>query len=139
MNSRKTRFICLNYFFSSFSYTFERVQQNSEKLWWYERYTAVHDYEWRIPSPFNLFFIPFRIRNKCLEKGCCQQSQSKFSYIKFLKIAFKHHWQHLFHQVQYLAIINSYLYWYQTIVTPKKILWHRHLRIFMHGKVTVIW
>lgn len=44
-----------------FSYTFERVQENSEKLWRFERYTVINDYEWRIPSPINLVFLPYRM------------------------------------------------------------------------------
>lgn len=42
------------------SYTFERVQENSEKLWRFERYTVINDYDWRIPSPINLIFLPYR-------------------------------------------------------------------------------
>ncbi|XP_078329886.1 transient receptor potential cation channel subfamily M member-like 2 [Crassostrea virginica] len=67
--------LLVNLVIAMFSYTFERVQQNSEKLWWYERYTAVHDYDWRIPSPFNILFIPNRVRNYCIVKGCCKQCQ----------------------------------------------------------------
>lgn len=53
-----------------FSYTFERVQENSEKLWRFERYTVINDYEWRIPSPINLVFIPYRICCPNRDIGC---------------------------------------------------------------------
>nr|XP_022311261.1 uncharacterized protein LOC111116555 [Crassostrea virginica] len=63
--------LLVNLVIAMFSYTFERVQQNSEKLWWYERYTAIHDYRWRIPSPFNLLFLPFRLVNMCIRRSRC--------------------------------------------------------------------
>nr|XP_022311230.1 transient receptor potential cation channel subfamily M member 2-like [Crassostrea virginica] len=65
--------LLVNLVIAKFSYTFERVQENSEKLWWYERYTAINDYQWRIPSPINLGFIPYRIYMKCKKKGYCSQ------------------------------------------------------------------
>lgn len=37
-----------------FSYKFERVRENSEKLWHFQRYTVICDYNRRIPSPFKL-------------------------------------------------------------------------------------
>lgn len=58
-----------------FSYTFERVQQNAEKLWCFERYTVVNDYEWRIPSPINLVFIPYRMC--CPNRDNCWLHMSK--------------------------------------------------------------
>lgn len=56
--------LLVNLVIAMFSYTFERVQENSEKLWRFERYTVINDYEWRIPSPINLVFLPYRM--------CCQ-------------------------------------------------------------------
>ena len=66
---------CNTFFFPS-SYTFERVKQNSEKLWWYERFTAINDYKWRIASPFNLIFIPTRIYTICRKIKCCPRSNN---------------------------------------------------------------
>lgn len=53
-----------------FSYTFERVQENSEKLWRFQRYTVINDYNWRIPSPINLIFLPYRFFC-CLKRDHC--------------------------------------------------------------------
>lgn len=44
-----------NYHFSN---TFERVQADSEKWWYYHLYTLVTDYAHRIPSPINLILRP---------------------------------------------------------------------------------
>lgn len=41
-----------------FSNTFERVQADSEKWWYYHLYTVVTDYAKRIPSPINLILRP---------------------------------------------------------------------------------
>nr|XP_022311236.1 transient receptor potential cation channel subfamily M member 8-like [Crassostrea virginica] len=56
-----------------FSYTFERVQENSEKLWRFERYTVINDYDWRIPSPINLIFLPYRFCCCPTKEECCLQ------------------------------------------------------------------
>lgn len=46
-----------NLVIAKFSYTFQQVQDNAEKLWSYEMYTMTNDYKWRIPSPINLIFV----------------------------------------------------------------------------------
>ncbi|XP_078311841.1 transient receptor potential cation channel subfamily M member 2-like isoform X5 [Crassostrea virginica] len=69
--------LLVNLVIAMFSYTFERVQKNSEKLWWYERYTAINDYSWRIPSPINLICTPCRISRKCKGITCCTQDKKK--------------------------------------------------------------
>ena len=68
--------------FLHFSNTFARVQQNSETLWWYERYTAIHDYQWRVPSPFNVLFIPYRIYTVCKKNRCLQNDIGSFRSLK---------------------------------------------------------
>nr|XP_022311262.1 uncharacterized protein LOC111116556 [Crassostrea virginica] len=70
-----THLLLVNLVIAMFSFTFERVQQDSEKLWWYERYTAINDYQWRIPSPLNLFFLPYRIYNGCRKNRCTLKSR----------------------------------------------------------------
>uniref|UniRef100_K1QH82 Transient receptor potential cation channel subfamily M member 8 n=1 Tax=Magallana gigas TaxID=29159 RepID=K1QH82_MAGGI len=65
--------LLVNLVIAMFSYTFERVQNDSEKLWRFERYTVINDYKWRIPSPFNLFFMPYRCFCLPERKGCCLQ------------------------------------------------------------------
>nr|XP_022311635.1 transient receptor potential cation channel subfamily M member 2-like isoform X1 [Crassostrea virginica] len=68
--------LLVNLVIAMFSYTFERVKQNSEKLWWYERFTAINDYQWRIASPFNLIFIPERIYTGCRKIKCCPRNNN---------------------------------------------------------------
>nr|XP_034319204.1 uncharacterized protein LOC109618232 isoform X3 [Crassostrea gigas] len=70
--------LLVNLVIAMFSYTFERVQENSEKLWRFQRYTVINDYKWRIPSPINLLCLPKRLclwfsseGNCCLHKRCC--------------------------------------------------------------------
>lgn len=50
--------LLVNLVIAMFSYTFERVQNVSEKLWHFQRYTVITDYSHRIPSPFNLILRP---------------------------------------------------------------------------------
>lgn len=61
--------LLINLVIAKFSYTFDRIQKNSEKLCWFEMYTATIDYSWRVPSPLNLFFLPYRLFS-CL--GYCK-------------------------------------------------------------------
>ncbi|XP_078329885.1 transient receptor potential cation channel subfamily M member-like 2 [Crassostrea virginica] len=63
--------LLVNLVIAMFSYTFERVQDNSEKLWRFERYTVINDYDWRIPSPINLIFLPYRFCCCPTRDGCC--------------------------------------------------------------------
>ncbi|XP_061190312.1 transient receptor potential cation channel subfamily M member 8-like [Saccostrea echinata] len=53
--------LLVNLVIAMFSYTFEKVQNNAEKLWKFHRYTVINDYEWRIPSPINFLFLPYRL------------------------------------------------------------------------------
>lgn len=62
-------FLCM--FSNHFSYTFERVQENSEKLWRFQRYTVINDYDWRIPSPLNIAFLPYRLLCCPTRTDCC--------------------------------------------------------------------
>lgn len=61
----------LNQDYYHFSYTFERVQENSEKLWRFQRYTVINDYDWRIPSPLNIAFLPYRLLCCPTRTDCC--------------------------------------------------------------------
>lgn len=76
--------LLVNLVIAMFSYTFERVQKNSEKLWRFERYTVINDYGWRIPSPFNLIVhfcrFVFKTRkccSRCEIKHCCGRIKKK--------------------------------------------------------------
>lgn len=50
--------LLVNLVIAKFSNTFERVQADSEKWWYYHLYTVVTDYAKRIPSPINLILRP---------------------------------------------------------------------------------
>ncbi|XP_062596064.1 transient receptor potential cation channel subfamily M member 2-like [Saccostrea cucullata] len=85
--------LLVNLVIAMFSYTFERVQENAEKLWRFHRCTVISDYEWRIPSPINIIFLPYRIcccpgrkgglRNRL--KGCCNKKEYEEEKKKELK------------------------------------------------------
>lgn len=60
--------LLVNLVIAKFSYTFEKVQENSEKIWHFEKYKVLADYEWRIPSPVNIFFLPYRF--VCRQENC---------------------------------------------------------------------
>lgn len=63
--------LLVNLVIAKFSYTFEKVQENSEKIWHFEKYTVLTDYKWRIPSPINMLCLPFRLfcqKDNCLRK-----------------------------------------------------------------------
>ncbi|XP_056002346.1 transient receptor potential cation channel subfamily M member 2-like isoform X2 [Ostrea edulis] len=78
--------LLVNLVIAMFSYTFERVQENSEKLWRFERYTVINDYEWRIPSPINLLFLPYRFFCCPGREGCCLDKCEKRYYPKQVRI-----------------------------------------------------
>lgn len=63
--------LLVNLVIAKFSYTFEKVQENSEKIWHFEKYRVLSDYEWRIPAPINLFFLPYRLT--CRRKDKCRR------------------------------------------------------------------
>ncbi|XP_061190927.1 transient receptor potential cation channel subfamily M member 2-like [Saccostrea echinata] len=64
--------LLVNLVIAMFSYTFERVQENSEKLWRFHRCTVINDYEQRLPSPFNLLTLPYRLACCPRRKGGCR-------------------------------------------------------------------
>lgn len=45
----------------STSYRFEKVHQNSEKIYRHVRYSVIMDYKSRIPAPLNLIIRPLYI------------------------------------------------------------------------------
>ncbi|XP_076101753.1 transient receptor potential cation channel subfamily M member 2-like [Mytilus galloprovincialis] len=60
--------LLVNLLIAVFSYRFERVQENSEKLWRYLRYEVIMDYRTRIPAPLNLVIRPiFFVVIKCVK------------------------------------------------------------------------
>ncbi|KAJ8320389.1 hypothetical protein KUTeg_001976 [Tegillarca granosa] len=72
----------VNLVIAKFSYTFDEVQTNSVKLWKYQRYTLVTEYQSRIPSPFNILaylFPPYWILKYCSVRCCCKQTQMQLN------------------------------------------------------------
>nr|XP_022312126.1 transient receptor potential cation channel subfamily M member 8-like [Crassostrea virginica] len=66
--------LLVNLLIATFSNTFERVQKNSEKFWWYEQYALINFYQWHIPSPFNLIHIPYRLY-EIIKRRCYYQQK----------------------------------------------------------------
>nr|XP_034321515.1 transient receptor potential cation channel subfamily M member 2-like [Crassostrea gigas] len=77
-----SNFLLVNLVIAMFSYTFERVQENSEKLWRFERYTVINDYDWRIPSPINLVFLPYRLFRYLAKHDCCSPHCKQISILE---------------------------------------------------------
>lgn len=59
--------LCNNFLFSN---TFQTVQAESEKWWYYHLYTVVTDYAVRIPSPINLILRPINLTLYLLRLDC---------------------------------------------------------------------
>lgn len=53
--------LLVNLVIAKFSNTFQSVQAESEKWWYYHLYTVVTDYAVRIPSPLNLILRPIHL------------------------------------------------------------------------------
>ncbi|XP_063431693.1 uncharacterized protein LOC134714381 [Mytilus trossulus] len=68
--------LLVNLVIALFSYRFERVQENSEKLWRYLRYEVIMDYNSRIPAPLNIIIRPLDILCRCC-KGDYKRKQHK--------------------------------------------------------------
>lgn len=93
-----------------YSYTFEKVQENSGKHWHYQFYTVLSEYKWRIPSPINILIRPFFLIFD-IQKGKWEQIFKKYriinhctddSYNDHFNFDFSHHysfavylWRHL--------------------------------------------
>lgn len=97
--------LLINLVIAKFSYTFERVQENSEKLWLFELYTAVIDYSWRIPSPFNLLCLPFRF--SCF-RGFCKRAKVCANAKKLEEKKGKKGYQRDFQKVIAVRIYNKF-------------------------------
>ncbi|CAC5379290.1 unnamed protein product [Mytilus coruscus] len=67
--------LLVNLVIALFSYRFERVQENSEKLWRYLRYDVIMDYKSRIPAPLNLIIRPLLMMCGCLKKSCNKRKE----------------------------------------------------------------
>ncbi|CAG2203521.1 unnamed protein product [Mytilus edulis] len=60
--------LLVNLVIALFSYRFEIVQANSERLWRYWRYSVIMDYRTRVPAPLNLIIRPFMMIAKCIKR-----------------------------------------------------------------------
>ncbi|KAK3090744.1 hypothetical protein FSP39_014255 [Pinctada imbricata] len=52
--------LLVNLVIAMFSYTFNSVMTNSEKLWRFERYIVINKYERKVPSPLNFIIRPIQ-------------------------------------------------------------------------------
>lgn len=62
--------LLVNLVIAKFSNTFQTVQAESEKWWYYHLYTVVTDYAVRIPSPINLILRPINLTLYLLRLDC---------------------------------------------------------------------
>lgn len=72
-------FVLANLIIAMFSYSYDTVQVDAEKLWRFQRYTVIYDYIGRIPSPINLI-IRFRQLVKYLYSKCKSFCNKKVSH-----------------------------------------------------------
>ncbi|XP_052100114.1 transient receptor potential cation channel subfamily M member 2-like [Mytilus californianus] len=61
--------LLINLIIALFSYRFEEVQNNSDRLWKYGRYAIITDYSTRYPVPFNVFGHVFNFCNRIRQNG----------------------------------------------------------------------
>lgn len=79
--------LLVNLVIALFSYRFEIVQANSERLWRYWRYSVIMDYRTRIPAPLNLIVRPLMMIAKCIKrcKECCDKGPEKVAQEREIK------------------------------------------------------
>ncbi|KAK3091338.1 hypothetical protein FSP39_019071 [Pinctada imbricata] len=64
--------LLVNLVIAMFSYTFDAVTANAEKLWRFQKYVVITDYEEKIPSPFNLLLRLYQILKWAWKRFCCK-------------------------------------------------------------------
>ncbi|XP_063435501.1 transient receptor potential cation channel subfamily M member-like 2 [Mytilus trossulus] len=57
--------LLFNLIIALFTYRFKEVQNNSDRLWKYWRFSTIKDYSTRFPVPFNIFLHVFNSIYKC--------------------------------------------------------------------------
>ncbi|CAC5413890.1 unnamed protein product [Mytilus coruscus] len=69
--------LLFNLIIALFSYRFEEVQNNSDRLWKYGRYAIITDYSTRSPVPFNMFVHVFKVLVHVFQcmVNCCKRKQ----------------------------------------------------------------
>ncbi|KAK3089499.1 hypothetical protein FSP39_004098 [Pinctada imbricata] len=73
--------LLVNLVIAMFSYTFDTVMANSEKLWRFQRYTVITDYEGKVPSPINFIIRPIQLYRFVSKKCKCKTESDNESWI----------------------------------------------------------
>lgn len=68
--------LLVNLVIAKFSYTFERVQTDSGKHWHFQYYTALNDYQRRIPSPLSIFIRFEQLFRWLKGRGSCRNKNA---------------------------------------------------------------
>ncbi|XP_063435498.1 uncharacterized protein LOC134716432 [Mytilus trossulus] len=70
-----TNLLLVNLIIALFTFRFEEVQQNSDRLWKFWRYSIITDFKRRYPVPLNLILLPLRIVKLCRRRNvnCCKK------------------------------------------------------------------
>ncbi|XP_076456247.1 transient receptor potential cation channel subfamily M member-like 2 isoform X2 [Babylonia areolata] len=72
-----TNVLLLNLLIAMFSYTFQKIQENTDVHWYYQRFNLVLEYYERpwLPPPFTLFIHVFMVVSWCV-RGCSSRPLS---------------------------------------------------------------
>ncbi|XP_052100105.1 transient receptor potential cation channel subfamily M member 8-like isoform X2 [Mytilus californianus] len=72
-----TNLLLVNLIIALFTFRFEEVQQNSDRLWKFWRYSIITEFRRRYPVPLNLPLLPLRIVKLCrlrnAKLNCCKK------------------------------------------------------------------
>ncbi|XP_078586018.1 transient receptor potential cation channel subfamily M member-like 2 [Branchiostoma floridae x Branchiostoma japonicum] len=69
-----TNVLLLNLLIAMFGYTFEKVQENTDKIWKFQRYDLIKEYSDRPPlAPPIIFFSHIFLLFRAITMGCCKK------------------------------------------------------------------
>ncbi|XP_071166794.1 transient receptor potential cation channel subfamily M member 1-like [Mytilus edulis] len=78
-----TNLLLVNLIIALFTYRFEEVQQNSDRLWKFWRYSIITEFRRRYPVPLNLPLFPLKIvkilRRRNVKLNCCKKKKVQCS------------------------------------------------------------
>ncbi|XP_035700323.1 transient receptor potential cation channel subfamily M member-like 2 [Branchiostoma floridae] len=78
-----TNVLLLNLLIAMFGYTFEKVQENTDKIWKFQRYDLIKEYSDRPPlAPPVIFFSHIFLLFRAITMGCCKKCRPGDSVMK---------------------------------------------------------
>ncbi|VDI73952.1 Hypothetical predicted protein [Mytilus galloprovincialis] len=84
-----TNLLLVNLIIALFTYRFEEVQQNSDRLWKFWRYSIITEFRRRYPVPLNLPFLPLKIvkilRRRNVKLNCCKKKKGCAMFVSYSK------------------------------------------------------